>query len=186
MGLRSIVDHVMDIVQNSFKAQAKKVRLRIAQSENRFCFTVEDDGVGMTQEEISKVFDPFYTTRDPKVRRVGLGLPFLKQAAEATGGHVKLESEKGKGTRVTACFNTDHIDCQEIGDVVGCLVTLLTGTPEGVELCVERCYKNDCYTLTTTQLMEVLGDLSSPMVIRTLYEVVEELEKGLFEKEVSQ
>lgn len=185
MGLRTIVDHVMDIVQNSFKAQAKKIVLKIVQTKGSFCFTVEDDGVGMSEEELKKVFDPFYTTRDPKIRRVGLGLPFLKQAAEATNGYVVLESEKGRGTKVTACFNTNHVDCQEIGDIVGCIVTLLIGTSEGVELCVERCYENECYSVSTSQLMGTFKDLSSPVVIKVLYELVEQLEKGPLEGEVS-
>ncbi|HBT38757.1 MAG: Histidine kinase [Thermotoga sp. 50_1627] len=185
MGLRTIVDHVMDIVQNSFKAGARNVHLKISQTRDTFCFTVEDDGVGMTREELERVFDPFYTTRDPKVRRIGLGLPFLKQATEATGGFVKLESEKGKGTTVTACFNTSHVDCQEVGDLVGCLVTLLTGTPEGVQLCVERCYEDACYEISTSRLIEIFSDLSSPVVIRSLYEVMDQMEKSLFEKEVS-
>lgn len=185
MGLRTIVDHVMDIVQNSFKAQAKRISLKIFQTQNSFCFTVEDDGVGMTPEEIERAFDPFYTTRDPRVRRVGLGLPFLKQAAEATGGFVKLESEKGKGTKVTACFNTSHVDCQDIGDIVGCLVTLLTGSPEGVELCVERCYNEACYCVSKSQLIEIFSDLSLPSVIGSLYEVIEDMEKSLFEEGVS-
>ncbi|MCS7175828.1 ATP-binding protein [Pseudothermotoga sp.] len=185
MGLRTIVDHVMDIVQNSFKAQARRIVLKIVQTKDRFCFTVEDDGVGMSEEELEKVFDPFYTTRDPKIRRVGLGLPFLKQAAEATGGYVELESRKGEGTKVVACFNTTHVDCQEIGDVVGCLVTLLTGTSEGVELCVERCYENECYSVSTSQLIEIFSDLSSPVVIKALYELIEQTEKSLFEGEVS-
>ncbi|WP_448517578.1 sensor histidine kinase [Pseudothermotoga sp.] len=185
MGLRTIVEHVMDIVQNSFKARAKRVQLKISQTHDSFCFTVQDDGIGMTQDELNKVFDPFYTTRDPKIRRVGLGLPFLKQAAEATGGFVKLESEKGKGTRVTACFNTSHVDCQEVGDVVGCLVTLLTGAPEGVELCIERCYEGACYEVSISQLIEIFSDLSSPIVISSLYDVIDQLEKSLFEGEVS-
>jgi len=185
MGLRTIVDHVMDIVQNSFKAGARNVHLKISQTRDTFCFTVEDDGTGMTQDELNRVFDPFYTTRDPKVRRVGLGLPFLKQACEATGGFVKLESEKGKGTKLTACFNTSHVDCQEVGDLVGCLVTLLTGTPEGVELCIERCYEDACYEISTSRLIEIFSDLSSPIVISSLYDVIDQLEKSLFEKEVS-
>ena len=60
------------------------------------------------------VYEPFYTTRT--TRKVGLGLPFLIQNAEQTGGSVTLTSEPGKGTEVRAVFHSDHIDCR-LGEI---------------------------------------------------------------------
>ena len=57
---------------------------------------------GMTPEEAGKVLDPFFTTRT--TRKVGLGVPFFKQAAESAGGSFQIGSEEGKGTEVTAVF----------------------------------------------------------------------------------
>ena len=54
-----------------------------------------------------KVTDPFKTTRT--TRRVGLGIPLLKQSAEMAGGELRLDSEPGKGTKIQASFKVDHI-----------------------------------------------------------------------------
>ena len=49
-----------------------------------------DDGCGMDAETLEKVTDPFYTSRT--TRKVGLGIPLMKQNAELTGGEVKIAS----------------------------------------------------------------------------------------------
>lgn len=181
MGLRTISDHIMDIVQNSFNAGASKVTLTIEQNKNWFCFEVQDNGKGMDQEQLSRIFDPFYTTRDPRIRKVGLGLPFLKQAAEMTGGFVEVKSTKGFGTIVKACFDTDHVDCQEIGNLSDSICTLLISSND-VELTVYRSKDTRSYFVSNTQLRELLKDLSSPFAIKFVYQVVEELEKSVTEE----
>lgn len=181
MGLRTISDHIMDIVQNSFNAGASKVTLKIEQNKNWFCFQVEDNGKGMDQEQLSKIFDPFYTTRDPRVRRVGLGLPFLKQATEMTGGSTQIKSAKGVGTIVKACFDTSHVDCQEIGELSDSISTLLISSND-VELTVYRSKDGRSYCISNTQLKELLKDLYSPSAIRFVYQIIEELEKSVTEE----
>lgn len=181
MGLRTISDHIMDIVQNSFNAGASKVILKIEQNGSWFCFQVEDNGKGMDQEQLSKIFDPFYTTRDPSIRKVGLGLPFLKQATEMTGGETQIKSTKGVGTIVRACFDTNHVDCQEIGELADSISTLLISSND-VELTVYRSKDGRSYFVSNTQLKELLKDLSSPFAIKFVYQVVEELEKSIIEE----
>ncbi|MEJ5228468.1 MAG: ATP-binding protein [Pseudothermotoga sp.] len=181
MGLRTIADHIMDIVQNSFNAQATKIYLKIEQNQNWFCFEVKDNGKGMDELQLQKVFDPFYTTRDPRIRRVGFGLPFLKQAAEATGGTVQIQSTKGLGTIVKACFDTSHIDCQEIGNLADAISTLLL-TSNDIELVVYRSKDGNEYSVSNTQLKEFLKDLSSPVAMKFVYEAVEELERSIIEE----
>ncbi|MFN3283857.1 MAG: sensor histidine kinase [Pseudothermotoga sp.] len=178
MGLRTISDHIMDIVQNSFNAGATKLTKTIEQNKNWFCFQVQDNGKGMDQEQLSRIFDPFYTTRDPRIRRVGLGLPFLKQAAEMTGGKIEVKSTKGVGTIVKACFDTNHVDCQEIGDLSDSLSTLLISSND-VELTVYRSKDTRSYSISNAELRELLKDLSSPFAIKFVYQVVEELEKSV-------
>ncbi len=181
MGLRTIADHIMDIVQNSFSAQATKVVLTIEEKQDgTFKFRVEDNGKGMDEEQLQKVFDPFYTTRDPRIRRVGLGLPFLKQAAEMSGGRVILQSKKGVGTVVEAVFNTHHIDCQEIGDLATAISTLILMAND-VEFVVNRTKDNDGYTICTDELKQKLGDLTSPLAMGIVFDVVKELEMSLKE-----
>ncbi|WP_028843785.1 ATP-binding protein [Pseudothermotoga elfii] len=178
MGLRTIADHIMDITQNSFKAEAKKITLTIEENKNWFCFQVEDDGCGMDDEQLKTAFDPFYTTRDHRIRKFGLGLPFLKQAAEATGGAVEIRSAKGAGTFVKACFDTNHVDCQSIGDLAGCLSTLILSATD-VELQVNRFKDGKTYFISSGELKKYLPDFSSVKAIKIVYEIIEELEESI-------
>ena len=83
---------------------------------------------------MQRVTDPFYTTRT--TRRVGMGLPLLRLAAEQTGGSLTVVSRpeaeypQQHGTTVTAVFHTGHIDCVPLGDVAETLLTLIQGHPE--------------------------------------------------------
>ena len=62
---------------------------------------INDNGIGISQENMQKIFDPLFTT---KVRGVGLGLPLSKKLIEANGGCIKVLSEAGKGTTFTVCL----------------------------------------------------------------------------------
>lgn len=122
--------HILDIAENAVRAQAKAVRITLTEDpeKDRFILEIRDDGNGMTEDELKRVLDPFYTTK--KVRRVGLGLPMLAQAAENAGGCFEIESKPGEGTTVTVAFQLNHIDRQPLGDAPGTLVTLIMGNPD--------------------------------------------------------
>lgn len=93
--------HVLDIAQNSIKAGASLVTVTFTVNENRvLTFSVRDDGCGMAPDFLARVTDPFTTTRT--TRKVGLGIPMLKQSAEMAGGTFGIESEIGKGTWIHA------------------------------------------------------------------------------------
>lgn len=66
--------HILDIAENSIRAQAKLVRIIIEENKdrNQLIMTITDDGKGMTKEQKKMALDPFYTTKT--TRRVGLGL----------------------------------------------------------------------------------------------------------------
>ena len=180
MGLRTIADHIMDIAQNAVKAGAKNIRIYIEEIPGKILkFVVEDDGPGMDEGTLSKVFDPFFTTRDPKVRKVGLGLPFLKQSAEATGGYVKLKTKPGKGTRVEALFHLDHVDCQPIGDLPSIFSTLIF-SEDNVNWYIRRKKGEDEYEVTSDAVKKVLGDIQGdPVMMKKVMDIIEELERGL-------
>ena len=111
--------NLLDIAENSVKAEATLTQLLLTQEGSILTFQVVDDGRGMTEEVLKGVVDPFYTTRT--TRKVGLGLPLLRMAAEQTGGTMTVESRHrdthpdNHGTVVTAVFHTDHIDCPPWG-----------------------------------------------------------------------
>lgn len=157
--------NILDIAENSVKAKATVVKILIDETENEkentLKITISDNGCGMTEEVLKNVTDPFYTTRT--TRKVGLGLPFLKLAAEQTGGNLKIVSKSKKeektnhGTTVTACFNKNHIDFTPLGDIVSTVVTLIQGHPETDFIFIHTKNKKESAVLKTEELRKILG-----------------------------
>jgi hypothetical protein len=121
--------HILDIAENSIGACAKRIEILITRDAGKDLLRVEinDDGCGMDGSTLSKVRDPFFTT---KGKKTGLGLPFLSQAAEQAGGEMSVASAPGKGTRVTATFRWSNVDRPPLGDMAGTLMTLIAGHPD--------------------------------------------------------
>lgn len=118
--------HILDIAQNSIRANASLVEIYITENpeNNSYRIEIKDDGSGMDAETVERVTDPFYTTQS--TRKVGLGLPLLKQNAEQTGGSLQIESTPGIGTDVIAIFGLNHIDRPVLGDITGTILILLS------------------------------------------------------------
>ncbi len=122
--------HILDIVENSIRALAKRVRIRIEENMEKDWLTVEieDDGQGMDEETVKKALDPFFTTKS--TRRIGLGLPLLDQAARETGGKLEIHSKLGRKTRIKATFRYSHPDRKPLGNIEETLLVLAAGYPE--------------------------------------------------------
>lgn len=122
--------HILDIVENSITACAKKIEIKIIEEKKKDLLTIEiiDDGKGMDEGALKNVLDPFFTTR--KTRKVGLGLPLLAQSAEESGGSIKIESKPGQGTKVKATFGYSHIDRRPLGDIYESLKVLIVANPD--------------------------------------------------------
>lgn len=121
--------HSLDIIQNSIRAGASCVEVKMTADENGFIFIgISDDGKGMDAEQISRVKDPFFTTRT--TRKVGLGISLLSQKAEQCGGELFVNSDLGMGTEVDVSFRTDHPDCPPLGDIPGCAWMLMASNPD--------------------------------------------------------
>ena len=167
--------HILDIAENSVRAGAKRVQIRITEdlARDRYVMEIVDDGHGMNDEEQKKALDPFYTTK--KVRKIGLGLPMLKSAAESTGGTFSLRSEAGRGTAVTAEFGHGHIDRQPLGNVASSLLGLILGNP-GVDFLYVHRRNGRSYRLDTREVKQALEDipLSHPDVTRFIRESIGE------------
>lgn len=167
--------HIMDILQNSTRAKATVVTLEVLEDAANDTLTLRfiDNGCGMDAEMVQKVVNPFFTTRT--TRKVGLGLPLLKQNTEQTGGHLKIESEVGKGTTVTAVFGLTHLDRPPMGDLAGTVVLTAASYPD-IHFIFH--YHNDQtdYTFDTDEVNEALDGMSiqEPEIIAYLKEMVEE------------
>jgi len=143
--------HILDIVENSIRARASKINIKIVEDTRGDLLTIEikDDGKGIDKETMKKVLDPFFTTKT--TRKVGLGLALLKQSARESGGDVEIESEVGTGTRVKAVFNYSHIDRKPLGDIAATLVTLIAGNPE-VDFIYEHTNDESEYRIDTREI----------------------------------
>lgn len=120
--------HILDIAENSLNAGAKNIRIRFVEKNEMLILEIEDDGKGMDEDQLLKAGDPFFTTKEGK--KFGLGLSFLSQAAEETGGNMKIERRAEKGIRITAYFNKNNIDMKPPGDIKKTLRVLRASHPE--------------------------------------------------------
>jgi hypothetical protein len=160
----TLADLVTDIAQNACEAGAGLVELTVSNGGGEFRFLIKDNGKGMTREELGIAIDPFVTdgVKHPH-RKVGLGLPFLIQTAEQSGGGWDIQSEKGTGTTVTAWFDTNNVDTPPVGDLPGMFRIIMT-SDTSAEICIKRCCKRDDgtedeYEIRKSELAEALGGL---------------------------
>ncbi len=181
--MRELSLHILDIVQNSTRARASEVQImiEICTERDELSITIEDNGEGMSKQMTQDVLDPFVTTRT--TRRVGLGLPLFKDAAERAEGGFILKSEEGKGTVVTASFKLSHIDRTPMGDLISTMITLIQGNPDVDFLFTYRC-DNGEYGLSTRYIREELAGvpLNHPMVLEAIQnDLIEGLEGKLID-----
>lgn len=157
----TICDHVLDVVQNACEAGAAEVRLAARREGARLEVVVVDDGKGMDAATSARALDPFWSdgAKHPG-RKQGLGLPFLKQAAEQAGGGLEIASAPGRGTTVRFWFDMDNVDAPPEGDWAGTLAALMNGA-EGRELAVRREREGRSYEARRSELAEALGGLDS-------------------------
>ena len=123
--MRELALNILDIAENSVKAGATLIRISVKAEGEELRIEISDDGCGMDAEFLKRVTDPFTTTRT--TRKVGMGIPLFKMAAEMAGGSFSIRSERGVGTTVTATFLRDHIDRAPLGDLSDTVVTLIGG-----------------------------------------------------------
>lgn len=121
--METIALHVLDIVQNSIDAHASIINIKITYNESSLLFCIEDNGKGMSEEKLKKIADPFYTTKI--TRKVGLGIPLLKQNVEQSGGRLFIHSVKDAGTKIEFMFLLSNIDCPPIGNLADVLSFLI-------------------------------------------------------------
>lgn len=150
--------NILDAAENSIRAKATCVAIRIAvdTAQDKLTVIVEDNGQGMTPKEASLAADPFFTTRS--ARKVGLGVPFFKYAAESTGGSFMLTSRPGEGTTITACFGLSHIDRMPLGDITSTMTALLACHPK-VDFLYTYRYNSRSFTFDTKAFRKLLGDI---------------------------
>jgi two-component system NtrC family sensor kinase len=99
---------IINLVLNAVQAVDKKGKIEITLSaegaKGSECFVnldIQDNGVGIPKEDLDNIFDPFYTTKTGEKAGVGLGLSIVKQIIKDHHGRIRIQSEVGKGTKVS-------------------------------------------------------------------------------------
>ena len=172
--------NILDLTQNSITAGAKHIHILVTEKRSEDCLTIgiEDDGCGMDAEFLARVTDPFTTTRT--TRKVGMGIPLFKMEAEMSGGDFQIESEKGRGTKLSARFQLSHIDRPPLGDMADTMTVLVQGSPE-VDFTYIRSTDQGSFTFSTREVREMLDGvpLSDPAVLDWIREYIKEGEREI-------
>lgn len=178
--------NILDIAQNSLSGGAKLINIGVDIDTHckKMTITVEDNGCGMSEEMCARVTDPFCTSR--KTRKVGLGLPFFKMAAEMTGGHFDIHSQLGKGTQVKAVFCLDSIDTAPLGDVAGSIAMLIQCNPD-IDFVYTAGADGDEFITDTRELRAVLGEVSfaQPEIAIWIREYIDENTKEILKRSIA-
>ena len=178
--MKDLSMHIMDIIQNSIVANATIIQIDIIEDkiDDSLTIIVKDNGKGMDAEMVKHVTDPYCTSRT--TRKVGLGIPLLKQNAELTGGKLTIQSEVGKGTTLNARFVNSSIDRQPLGDIAGTIVLTVSANP-AIDFIYTHTINNRSYCFDTREVKEALGDIpiSSLEIVKYLREMIRENLKDL-------
>ncbi|MEO0238313.1 MAG: HAMP domain-containing sensor histidine kinase [candidate division WOR-3 bacterium] len=94
--LFNIIKNAIEAFEGVFREE-KVVKVNLKKEKRKVIISIEDNGSGMTDEEVKRAFDLFYST---KSQGMGLGLSVVRRIMDALGGEVRLVSKKGEGTKV--------------------------------------------------------------------------------------
>lgn len=95
---------LINIIKNSYEAKSKnklEININWYQDKTSTTIIIKDNGVGMTKEELSRLGEEFYTTKE---YGTGLGISLIKEMVKLLDGKIKYNSKKGVGTTVTLIF----------------------------------------------------------------------------------
>jgi anti-sigma regulatory factor (Ser/Thr protein kinase) len=168
--------HILDIAENSIRAEAARIEIILTRDvkNDLFCVEIMDDGRGMDTETLARIRDPFFTT---KGKKTGLGIPLLAQAAEQTGGSVRIDSAPGKGTRVSVSFKWSHVDRPAIGSMADTLLTLIAGHPD-LDYVYEERENGRVFRFDTREIKNELEDvpINTPEALTAI--------RGMFKEQI--
>lgn len=181
--MRELSLNVLDIAQNSIVAGASLTEILVSENtqKNELLIGIYDNGKGMTDEQVQKVCDPFFTTRT--TRKIGMGIPLFKMAAEQTGGSFKITSEVGVGTKVEALFKTDSIDFTPLGDMAS-TISAVVCMNEDKDFIYTRKVDDASFVFSSADIKKILDGvpLSEPSVINWVEDYIREQSEMLFKR----
>ena len=172
--------NVLDVAHNSISAGASLIEIELSEEADLITITIRDNGCGIPSEMLKTVTDPFTTSRT--TRKVGMGLPLVKLAAQQSGGDLSIKSTVGKGTEVKASFVSSNIDCPPIGDMAATSALLAGALKDGSDLVYTRTKDGNSFVFDTREIRAVLGEdisLSEPEVQDWIRAFISEQENAI-------
>jgi signal transduction histidine kinase len=102
----SIASVLINLLSNAikFSSTTKEVSVKLFKEDNHAVLQVEDIGIGISNKELSRIFERFYRSKDANAadaKGSGLGLTLVKHITEAHGGQIEVQSEPGRGSTFT-------------------------------------------------------------------------------------
>ena len=155
--MRELSLNILDIAQNSIKAQATLIEIEITLQSKELKITIKDNGSGMSEEFLAKVTDPFTTTRT--TRKVGMGIPLFKEGAEASGGKFTITSKLGEGTKVSATYDIDNIDRMPLGSIEETIATLIHANPN-IDYLFNYTVNGEAFRFCTKEVKEIMQEVA--------------------------
>ena len=175
----TLADVIADTAQNAIEAGARHVALSLAEDGATIAVKITDDGKGMDAATQARAFNPFYTEPGKHdKRKVGLGLPILKQICESTDGAVSLKSQKGVGTELAYSFSATHIDLPPMGDLADAIL-MLFNYPGDFDLVFTHRKGGEEYSISRLELAEAVGGLESAEGLSLAREFLRSQEEAL-------
>lgn len=182
--MRTLSQHIFDLVQNSIAAGAKNIQIILKEDipGNLIKVTIEDNGCGIKPDHMAKIKNTFFTTRPKAIRRVGLGLSLLDAACKRTDGKLIIDSKYRFGTTVIFTMEYNNIDRPPLGDIPDLFTSLLLSTLENnIVWTLEHFFNKEKYRLKNRGVMDELNIFSynEPGVKERLYQLIIEKEQML-------
>ncbi len=112
----SVIEVLLNLFSNSVKYCSDKKIIRVSlNTENEFAVvTIEDEGIGISEDDLKNVFRPFVRSKDSNAMHTGgagIGLSIVKNIMDSHKGKIKVESKLGKGTKFYLYFRLESTPC---------------------------------------------------------------------------
>ena len=162
--MRDLSLHLVDLIENSCRAQAAviSVSLEVSSREGLVTIRIEDDGPGFSAPP-DVVLDPFYTTKSGK--RTGLGLSLFQSAAERAGGGMTVGRSPLGGALVEARLQLSHPDRAPLGDLAATFATMAATNPDR-DLRLRLVSEKGEFRVSTRQVADgLLGGRAGPVAV---------------------
>lgn len=173
MNLSDLSLHILDIVQNSIKANATliKISVDINIGADSLVITVKDNGCGMDEKTLRKVLgaDIAHTGKG------GFGIPLFRESAIAAGGTCEITSKEKEGTAARAEYPLNNPKRKPLGNVADTVETLIFCNPD-IDFVYTYSVGGKGFTLNTAEMKKILGGipLNDPDVMRFIRDFLRE------------